>query len=261
MFRYALYAGLLLATAWISLTYLTKVGAADVIAYKKYERPAGPGHAEFLPGDVVLLYDDGAMERLCDLQGDIPEDAQAWNSTYVNSLGQSIPFVQSVFVAVRDLIGPKSGEEVAAVVAAGSYRFNGLEQALGEVSSAGLPDDCACRIARWSNRGTRACTVNAALVETRIVQAEGVPPQTLNRTVAVTLARHTNFLMDAQYEACGLTPNDQSRIVQQRLCNEGGEEAFPLDVRVRRRLNLIEELPQSSIPAFPAIYAAPAQAK
>ena len=241
---------LLLAVSWMALHYLTKVGKADVIAYKAYQRPVGAGHYGFLPGDVVVLYQDGDMERICDLQLETEtRKVDTLESTYVNSLGQSLPFLVAVGHAFRDMLGlptPESGETVTAT--AGVFNFNGFERALNEVDHAGLSEQCACQIARRSFRGERVCTINAALIETRQVPTNlrGHDVQDFHtRTVAVTLARHTNYLPEQSFAACGFEFNDQAQRVQQELCNDG--EVLPLDVRMRRRLNLIEERPFGSM--------------
>ena len=234
---------LLLAGAWIGLHTLTKVGKADVIAYKAYQRPAGPGHDGLLPGDVVVLYRDGAMEPICDLQieADARRDA-ALESTYVNTLGQSLPFIVAVGNAFRGMMGltPTDGADPLATPA-GQFSFSGFERSIDVEGAAGLSGSCECRIARAAARGDRVCTVNAALIEARDLPAgpsEG--PRTVTRTVAVTLARHTNFLPEDRFAACGVGYDEAARQVQQELCNDG--QSLPLDVQVRRRLNLIEEV-------------------
>lgn len=241
---------LLLAGAWIGLHYLTKVGKADVIAYKAYQRPAGPGHDGLLPGDVVVLYRDGAMEPICDLQleADARRDAPL-DSTYVNSLGQSLPFIVAVGNAFRGMMGLTPTDDAGPLaVNAGQFSFSGFERSIDVEGGAGLSGACECRIARAAARGDRVCTVNAALIEARDVPAgqAGAPDalrtvtRTVTRTVAVTLARHTNFLPEERFAACNVVAGEAARQVQQELCNDG--ESLPLDVQVRRRLNLIEEV-------------------
>lgn len=236
---------LLLAGAWIGLHYLTKVGKADVIAYKAYQRPAGPGHDGLLPGDVVVLYRDGAMEPICDLQleADARRDAPL-DSTYVNSLGQSLPFIVAVGNAFRGMMGLTPTDDAGPLAAnAGQFSFSGFERSIDVEGAAGLSGSCECRIARAAARGDRVCTINAALIEARDVpagQAGADALRTVTRTVAVTLARHTNFLPEERFAACNVVAGESVRQVQQELCNDG--ESLPLDVQVRRRLNLIEEV-------------------
>ncbi len=237
---------LLLAGAWIGLHYLTKVGKADVIAYKAYQRPAGPGHDGLLPGDVVVLYRDGAMEPICDLQiGADARRVETLESTYVNTLGQSLPFIVAVGNAFRGMMGLTPTDDAGPLAAqAGQFSFSGFERSIDVEGAAGLSGSCECRIARAAARGDRVCTVNAALIEARDVPAgqAGAPDalRTVTRTVAVTLARHTNFLPEERFAACNVVAGEAARQVQQELCNDG--ESLPLDVQVRRRLNLIEEV-------------------
>ena len=241
---------LLLAVSWVSLYYLTKVGKADVIAYREYQRAAGPGHDGYLPGDVVVLYRDGGMERICDLAVE-SEDRKfaSLQSTYVNSLGQSLPFLVSVGHAFREILGLDNPDTSAPIDAtSGEFSFSGFERSLSEIGQAGLSDSCACKIARWSARGERVCTINAALIESQRVPLQsgdsaGPAFQSLTRTVAVTLARHTNFLPEESYAGCGVEMSDRVRQVQQELCNDG--ETWPIDVRLRRMLNVIDEKPRS----------------
>ena len=235
---------LLLAGAWIGLHTLTKVGKADVIAYKAYQRPAGPGHDGLLPGDVVVLYRDSAMEPICDLQleADARRDAPL-DSTYVNSLGQSLPFIVAVGNAFRGMMGLSPTEDAGPLAAhAGQFSFSGFERSIDVEGAAGLSGACECRIARAAARGDRVCTINAALIESvRVPSADpATGVQTVTRTVAVTLARHTNFLPEERFAACNVVAGEAARQVQQELCNDG--ESLPLDVQVRRRLNLIEEV-------------------
>ena len=244
MLRRLSLAVLLLAVAWIGLHYLTKVGKADVIAYKAYQRPAGPGHDGLLPGDVVVLYRDSAMEPICDLQleADARRDAPL-DSTYVNSLGQSLPFIVAVGNAFRGMLGLTPSDDAGPLAAnAGQFSFSGFERSIDVEGVAGLSDACECRIARAAARGDRVCTINAALIESvRVPVSEAASGfQSVTRTVAVTLARHTNFLPEDRFAACGVPYGTAAQQVAQELCNDG--EVLPLDVQMRRRLNLIDEV-------------------
>lgn len=244
MLRRLSLAVLLLAFAWIGLHYLTKVGKADVIAYKAYQRPAGPGHDGLLPGDVVVLYRDSAMEPICDLQlaADARHDAPL-DSTYVNSLAHSVPFIVTVGNAFRGMMGLSPTDDAGPLAAnAGEFSFSGFERSIDVEGVAGLSGACECRIARAAARGDRVCTINAALIESVRVPVSDAASgfQSVTRTVAVTLARHTNFLPEDRFAACGVIYGTAAQQVGQELCNDG--EVLPLDVQMRRRLNLIDEV-------------------
>lgn len=241
----------LLFMSWIGLHFLTKVGPGDVIAYNSFQRSAPSGNRQLLAGDVVILYDNGDMVPICDLNLDQANFTDTdLTSFYVNTLAESLPFFERVATAFRKIATDKADSESpqgASRTEPGAHLvFEGKERSLREVSSAPISDTCQCKMARWASRGIRVCTVNAALVETRhIRRASG--DQLASRTVAVTLARHTNYVMPAQFEACGIPVTPEAKLVQQSLCNEHDE--LPLDVRARRMLNLIAERPYTPIAA------------
>lgn len=241
---------ILLAVGWMSLHFLTKVGTADVIAYNEFQRPAASGTRQLSAGDVVILYDNGDMMPICDLNLEQSKFADTdMTSSYVNTLAESLPF----FARVAHTFGAISGNGKAtkdldtSPVFSSHLIFQGKEFSLREISSAPITDTCQCEMAQWATRGIRVCTVNAAMVETRNISTpEG--PKTSSRTVAVTLARHTNFVTPQQFENCKIEPTKESQVVQQRLCNDG-QGQLPLDVRARRLLNLIDERPFSTVSA------------
>lgn len=231
----------LLMLGWVGLHFLTKVGTADVIAYNDFQRPAESGARQLLAGDSVVVYDDGHMERLCDLN----LGAENFNETdltsrYVNTLAEALPFFDRVATVFRRIVtddAVQHGQDSGSVTGT-RIDFVGKERSLREVEGAPTPQSCLCRMARFASLGNLVCTVNSALIQTVLAETPS-GPQVSSKTVAVTLARHPVIFQSELLSACNVQPVAPAR---QSYCNDG-EIDMPLDVWARQRLNLIDERP------------------
>lgn len=249
MIRFVASGVILLGVAWVTLHFFTKVGTADVVAYNEYTRMPNAGLGQLLAGDVVAVYADDEMERICDLNVDPSSLADSDRSaSYVNTLAESLPLFETVAGLFRRILGIGGDEsDTQTAFSTAKINFTGAERSLREVSSAPTPDACLCRVAKWLSQGTRVCTVNSALVETRVSSGS----ERVSRTLAVHLARHVNFVFPEVYEQCGVEYTAEAKIAEQQLCNDGSYR-IPFDAMMRRQLNLIDERPFSPAVLRPA---------
>ncbi len=240
MSRLLVIAGVSLTVGWFAFYYLTKVSEPDIYAHNYFKLPvrAQPVRA----GDIVVLPDEpGGMTRLCDLNLDTVQVSGAPVADYYyNSLRESLPRFSRYVAFLAGLVGAAPDAPLADDGKSGIV-FVGEKTALDLVESApAMTESCECEMARAMSRGERVCTINASLVETRLFEG-----QTVSTTVAVTLARHTNYVSEGKFAQCGVPFTRDAAIVQQMLCSD--HDALPPDVKIRRRLNLIDKEPLQAV--------------
>jgi hypothetical protein len=233
--------------AWISWHYVTKVSKPDIYAHNDFVLPIRK--EPLRAGDVVMVPEDPSqMERICDLNLEsVKLNSRPVDEVYYNTLRASLPEFTDVVIDIWKSIRGQAADE--GDTAAASYRrihFKGEKTALGLVEEANnITDSCQCQMAVAMARGDRVCTVNASLIETQLQGGVQV-----SETVAVTLARHTNYVPEPLFAVCkekgyqAAVYNDKARLVAQKLCSES---ALPIDVRWRKRFNVIDKQPGPTV--------------
>lgn len=218
--------------------FMTNVTQPDVIAYHQLDYPVAldPIRA----GDIVAISADGLrLERICELNLDQAKLAsQPIADLYFNDLGRQ-------FSSFPELVGwvvagfPADGAAKLSP-SRDAMRFVGAKSSIREVNSApNLSLACECEMARRLNARQRVCTAKATLIETILGPRHGdAPPETKERTVAITFASMSNLVPPERFRLCNLSKSDAAAQTEAQSC--GSASRLPADVKLRRWLNLIE---------------------
>ena len=240
-----LLAGLSLV-AGLSAYYISDITRDDIIAANAFAR-----HVEAEPltaGDIVSLSANGAMSRICDAvvaTGGLNERPRS--DLYFNRAMQ----VVVAGARLAEVVGLLEAGSADAIMVRRGLPFIGSESSLTAASyTYANPEDCTCAVARSLSMGVRVCNVSAALVQTsesRLGTDGRLDYQPVARSVAVHLGNYVMNLPEAAFQACGVPFTSAADSVQRRQCSEG--QTLPVDVRLRRFLNLIDSEPLPVIDA------------
>ncbi len=240
----------LIAVGTVTYFYATTITEPDVYAHHGFEREAlaNPVRA----GDIVAIWPDGqAFEPICDLNLDaaaLHEERLA--NAYRNALREGVRDFRDAVAAWIGVIAPGAAQaEAAPDEQPEKVVFVGGLYSMREVDAApGLTRACECRMAARLNRREPVCTVKQSLIES----VAGPSGERVERTVAVTLARWSNYVPEEVFAACGVPFSDAAQRTMEQTCSTGS--ALPADVTMRSYMNLIrrEPLPERAA-AAPAL--------
>lgn len=193
-------------------------------------------------GDIVVLPKDGKLSRLCNAvvaPGQLETIPRS--DIYFNRAQSTLGW--SIALAERVGLMPRNGGEN--VLPGRKMTFIGnASSLLSQEYTYQNPETCECAMARALSVGEKVCSVSASLIETRETKVDedgAIVGYPVHRSLAVVLRRHVMYVGPEVFESCGIPHTDKARIVGQQLCSDGN--ALPVDVRLRKMLNLIDREP------------------
>lgn len=241
MFRYITAVAAAIAMLAVGYFFISDITRKDVIAANAFTREV---RVEPLKaGDIVVVPEKGAMSRICNAV--VADDGFAIterSEVYFNR-AQRIMAWSAGIAANFGLVDDKKASETLRT----NIPFIGSSSSLAvpEYTYAN-PTACECAMARSLARGDRVCGVSASLIETsEVMTLENgqITTRPVERAVAVNLRRHVMRLSPEAFANCGEDYSDKARITEQMLCTEKEDITFPFDVKLRKRLNLIDSEP------------------
>ncbi|XDA97431.1 hypothetical protein AB1M95_15100 [Sulfitobacter sp. LCG007] len=232
-------------SGWMGFTWLTGVTEPDIYAY--HDVDFGTGSMTLTPGSILAVSPRGKITQICSLEAgeDNIAPGDLFTDVYYNMLREDFPdFIRAV-VLTRDAISgdsveieARSGETIRLTAPPRSGKtFTGRESQITDLTKARVfeQDDCERQMAWHLSKGYKACTVlktlNAAMRdETGTLRM---------RTVAVSFAEHSNFVMQSKFEEEGIPYNEAAQAANGKPCNGS---TLPWIAKLRDRLQIINRV-------------------